>query len=285
MKKVVVDVNALLRQVIELTRARWHDVPQQAGLVIDLDTELVEGLPPVLGVEGELREALAHVIFNAVDSMVNGGRLMISTEFVPTRDGAHAVRICIADTGLGMDEETRRRCLQPFLTTKTEEGKGQGIAMIQSMAQRDGGRLEIDSIPGRGTRVSLILPAMVGVAPLPAVSEWGGLSTGQSARRLRVLLIDDDPLLLRSVGEVLTDAGHHVQPEVGGREGIDSFVAALGTPASFDVVITDLGMPHVDGRQVASAVKAASPATPVVMLTGWGRRMLEDGECPQGWII
>ena len=92
----------------------------------------------------------------------------------------------------------------------------------------------------------------------------------------------NNSLLLRSVGEALTDAGHHVQAESGGLKGIDAFAAALGTPASFDVVITDLGMPHVDGRQVASAVKAASPATPVVMLTGWGRRMLEDRERPPG---
>ncbi|MBC7940810.1 MAG: response regulator [Chitinophagaceae bacterium] len=281
MRKVVLDVNALLKQVIELTRARWHGVPRQAGRVIDLDTELAGDLPPVLGVEADLRDALAHVIFNAADAMADGGRLMISTESVPAQDGAQAVRICIADTGPGMDDETRRRCVEPFFTTKEERAKGLGLSRTRDIARRHGGRLELDSIPGRGTRVGLVLPAMVGAAP-PPVSEWGGLPPAQPGRPLRVLLIDDDPLLLRSVGEALTDAGHHVQAEPGGREGIDAFAAALGTPASFDVVITDLGMPHVDGRQVASAVKTASPATPVVMLTGWGRRMLEDGERPPG---
>ena len=234
-----------------------------------------------MGVEAELRDALAQVIFNAADAMADGGRLMISTESVPAQDGGLAVRICIADTGPGMNEEARRNSVDALMISNRERATDVGLSKAQDIARRHGGRLEVDSIPGRSTRVGVVLPATVAAAP-PPVSEWDGLPPVQPARPLRVLLIDDDPLLLRSVGEALTDAGHHVRAEPGGREGIDAFAAALGTPASFDVVITDLGMPHVDGRQVASAVKAASPATPVVMLTGWGRRMLEDRERPPG---
>lgn len=280
-RKVVLDVNALLKQVIEVTRARWHDVPREADRVIDIDTDLAGDLPLVVGVEAELRDALAQVIFNAADAMADGGRLMISTESVPAQDGGLAVRICIADTGPGIDDQTRRYSVDASMISTGGRATGVGLSKAQDIACRHGGRLEVDSIPGRGTRVGLVLPAAVPAAP-PPVSEWDGLPPVQPARPLRVLLIDDDPLLLRSVGEALTDAGHHVRAEPGGREGIDAFAAALGTPASFDVVITDLGMPHVDGRQVASAVKAVSPATPVVMLTGWGRRMLEDGERPPG---
>ena len=280
-RKVVLDANALLKQVLELTRARWHDAPRKADRVIDLDTDLAEGLPPVVGVEAELRDALAQVIFNATDAMADGGRLTISTESEPAQDGGLAVRICIADTGPVMSDEARRDSVGALLISNGERATGVGLSKAQAIARRHGGRLEVDRIPGRGTRVGVVLPATVAAA-LPPVSEWSGLPPVQPARLLRVLLIDDDPLLLRSVGEALTDAGHHVRAEPGGREGIDAFAAALGTPASFDVVITDLGMPHVDGRQVASAVKAASPATPVVMLTGWGRRMIEDGERPPG---
>lgn len=281
-RKVFLDANALLKQVIELTRARRHDAPREADRVIELDIDLAEDLPPVVGIEAELRDALAKVIFNAADAMADGDRLTISTESEPAQDGGLAVRICIADTGPGMDDEARRDSAGAFLLISNgERAAGAGLSKAQDIARRHGGRLEVDSIPGRGTRVGVVLPAAVPAAP-PPVSEWDGLPPVQPARPLRVLLIDDDPLLLRSVGEALTDAGHHVRAEPGGREGIDAFAAALGTPASFDVVITDLGMPHVDGRQVASAVKAASPATPVVMLTGWGRRMLEEGERPPG---
>jgi CheY-like chemotaxis protein len=91
--------------------------------------------------------------------------------------------------------------------------------------------------------------------------------------------VDDDPLLLRSLSDSLGTEGHTVVTAGGGHEGIAAFQAALSNQP-FDVVITDLGMPDVDGRSVAAAVKAGSPDTPVVMLTGWGRRMQEEGECP-----
>src|SRR5690606_35745224 len=102
------------------------------------------------------------------------------------------------------------------------------------------------------------------------------------ARPLKLLLIDGDPALLRSLSDVLGSEGHRVATAAGGQEGLDAFHAALAGGAGFEAVITDLGMPGVDGRQVARGVKQASQATPVIMLTGWGRRMAEDGEMPEG---
>jgi CheY-like chemotaxis protein len=102
----------------------------------------------------------------------------------------------------------------------------------------------------------------------------------QVARRLRVLLVDDDPLLLKSVKEVLDEDGHSVVAADGGQNGIDAFQAAHRGGQPFSLVITDLGMPYVDGRKVAAAIKAQSPQTPVVLLTGWGRRLIAENETP-----
>lgn len=275
-----IDLNRLVRQVIDLTRARWRDIPQQAGISVELVTELGEGIPALDAVEGEVRDALTNLVLNAVDAMPAGGTLTIRTAQTTSETGAALIRLEVSDTGIGMDEETRRRCLEPFFTTKGERGSGLGLAMVYGAVQRHDALMSIDSAVGHGTRVRLDFPApapSAGVSEQPTVD--GGAVEGSA---LRVLVIDDDALLLRSLVEILEQEGHAVTTAAGGRQGIDAFDAAVGSRAGFDVVITDLGMPEVDGRWVAQTVKSRSPAMPVVMLTGWGRRMEEDGERPEG---
>jgi CheY-like chemotaxis protein len=109
---------------------------------------------------------------------------------------------------------------------------------------------------------------------------------GQSAatlpppQNLRILVVDDDPLLLKSLRDILEGDGHEVTTANGGQDGIDRFHAALQRGAAFAVVVSDLGMPYVDGRKVASAVKELSPSTPVILLTGWGQRLISEGDVP-----
>jgi CheY-like chemotaxis protein len=100
------------------------------------------------------------------------------------------------------------------------------------------------------------------------------------ARRLRILLVDDDPLLIKSLQDTLQEDGHVITATHGGQSGIDTFAAACSRGECFDLVITDLGMPHVDGRKVATAIKTRSAATPVILLTGWGQRLIADNEIP-----
>ena len=97
---------------------------------------------------------------------------------------------------------------------------------------------------------------------------------------LRILLVDDDPILLQSLRDTLEGDGHSITAAGGGQAGIDAFTAAAAGGTPFDVVVTDLGMPYVDGRKVAAAVRAASPMVPIVMLTGWGQRLVADDEVP-----
>jgi CheY-like chemotaxis protein len=147
--------------------------------------------------------------------------------------------------------------------------------MVYGMVQRHSAELEIDSEPGRGTTVRLIFslpvvaPALDFRAPRVKVT-----------RSLRILIVDDDPVVNKAVAHLLRGDGHRVTAFDGGVAAIDAVRAAVVRNEPFDIVVTDLGMPNMDGRQVAAAVRAASPATPVVMLTGWGHRLISDNDIP-----
>jgi PAS domain S-box-containing protein len=263
-------LNELVLQVVELTRARWSDMPHMRGVVIDLKTDLTRNLPVMMGVEGEIRDALTNLVFNAVDAMSEGGALSLRTR----TDDFGRVMVEVSDTGAGMDETTRRRCLEPFFTTKGERGTGLGLAMVYGMVQRHSADLDIESVVGRGTTVTLSFAAALSAAPSETVTEHV-IPTG-----LRILVVDDDPLLLRSLRETLEADGHVIETASGGREGIDRFREAKEDGKAFDVVLTDLGMPFVDGRQVASSIKAETPAISIIMLTGWGQRLVAEGDMP-----
>ncbi len=151
-----VDLNALARQVLDLTRARWSDMALQRGIVIRREMEFDPTNPRVAGIESEIREALTNLIFNAVDAMQEGGTLRVRTRTT----SAGRIRVEVQDTGIGMDAETRRRCLEPFFTTKGERGTGLGLAMVYGVAQRQNADLQVESTVGVGTTVSLDFPGL-----------------------------------------------------------------------------------------------------------------------------
>jgi CheY-like chemotaxis protein len=148
--------------------------------------------------------------------------------------------------------------------------------MVYGMVQRHGAELDLVSTVGQGTTVRLRFD--VPAAPIAEASQLARAVT--IPPRLRLLVVDDDPVLLHSLAEILTTDGHEVVTAPSGQEGIDAFRAAQAQGEPFAVVLTDLGMPHIDGRQVARAVKEASPTTPVLLLTGWGQRLMADGDVP-----
>jgi PAS domain S-box-containing protein len=268
-----VSINRLLEQVIQLTRARWLDMAQERGIVIQMQRDFSPVTPDVLGVESEIRDAVTNLILNAVDAMPAGGTVTVRSRAVAQPDRA---AVEVIDNGIGMDEQARARCLEPFFTTKGERGTGLGLAMVYGTVQRHGGEIEIESAPGQGTTVRLLFQ----VASTPGTQTAVAHETPR-ARPLRILLVDDDPLVLEACRSVLEKDGHSVVTAEGGAAGIDTFRQACASPQRFDLVVTDLGMPHVDGRQVAAAVKAVEPNRPVIMLTGWGHRLRAEDEIPE----
>ena len=270
-----VDLSHLAQQVLDLTRARWSDMPQKRGVVIQLQSELAPNLPPIAGVESEIREALINLVFNAVDAMPEGGTLTLRTK-TSGEPGQEHVDVEVADSGIGMDEETRRRCLEPFFTTKGERGTGLGLAMVYGVAQRHNAEVDVDSARGKGTCVRMRFSVAT-----EAGSDTATVSPNEPIpSRKRILIVDDDPLLIKSLRDALESDGHAVIAAHGGQEGITLFQSAQDRREPFAVVITDLGMPYVDGRKVASAVKTTCPSTPVILLTGWGQRIVAEGDVP-----
>jgi CheY-like chemotaxis protein len=223
-----------------------------------------------------LREALVNLVLNAIDAMPEGGVLTLRTSTTGAGDAPPGrTFIEVVDTGIGMDEETRRRCLEPFFTTKGERGSGLGLAMVYGIAQRHDVAIDIVSARGVGTTFRLTFPLRTADAPAVASP-----IVPRQLAQTRILLIDDDPLLLTSLRDMLVRDGHQVTTADGGRQGLAIFMEALEAGQPFPAVITDLGMPHFDGRAVAAAIARVAPRTPVIMLTGWGQRLSATGEQP-----
>jgi PAS domain S-box-containing protein len=266
-ERAAVDLNEVIRQAVELTRARWQTMALGKGVPIQTNLDLAEGLPTILGSESEIRDAVVNLIFNAVDAMPEGGTINLQTRAL-----GNGASIEVRDTGSGMDEQTRRRCLEPFFSTKGEHGNGLGLAMVYGMLKRHAGEIEIVSEPGFGTTMRLLFSAdgerrdrQQTTSPLADV-----IGIGKGAR---ILLADDDPMLLESLRAALETDGHHVMTADDGQGAIDAFQAADKSGAPFAVVITDFAMPIIDGRKVSTAVNQMRPGTPVIMLTAWGNRV------------
>src|SRR5262249_54861629 len=148
-------------------------------------------------------------------------------------------------------------------------GSGLGLASVYGVMRRHGGGIDIRSVQGRGTPVSLIFPVPAKIeAPPPTPTH-----TQAAPERLRLLVVDAQPLFMKPVAHLLDPGGHIVAEGSGGQAATEASRPAPQRREPFSAVITDLGMPYVDGRRVASAVKETAPGTPVIMLTGWGQRL------------
>lgn len=267
---IQVNLNRTVKQVVDLTRPSWRDIPQRSGIVITVRTQLEHDLPVVAGIESEIREALTNLILNAVDAMPEGGSIQVRTR----KDGER-ILLDVQDTGMGMTEATRLRCLEPLYTTKGERGTGMGLAMVYGIMQRHEGEIRIESQLEHGTKVSLVFPMRV-------PGESGGVEpeVRGTSSRLRILCIDDEPLVRLVLKEMLESEGHTAESADGGKNGLNMFFEALQVGRPFDLVMTDLGMPYLDGREVVRRIKHDSPQTPVILLTGWGGRMKAEESIP-----
>jgi CheY-like chemotaxis protein len=168
----------------------------------------------------------------------------------------------VVDTGVGMETETKSRIFDPFFTTKPVKGTGLGLSVAYGIIMRHHGRIEVETEPGKGSTFAVWLPAARATA--------GGCEpqSSGSLQRLRVLAVDDEESVLGVLGDLMALLGQDVQVALGGAAGLERFASG-----DFDVVFTDLGMPEVNGWDVARTVKSQSPNTPVVIVTGWGAQI------------
>jgi signal transduction histidine kinase len=277
-----VNINQIIEEVIELTRPRWRDLSQRQAVSIQIQRELEPNPPLLLCDPGDLREALINLIFNAVDALPQGGTITLATRSInpPAQEknplSERQLQVEVRDNGIGMDEQVRQHCLEPFFSTKAQRGgTGLGLAMVYGMMRRHDGTIEIESKPGRGTCVRLTFP--IREKTLPPAPSTAVPNNGRN-HSLRILCIDDELQIQEMLRHCLTMLEHQVTTASSGKQGVEMFRAAKLKNQPYQTVITDLGMPDIDGHQVARAIKAESPDTPVIMMTGWGKMMKEDGE-------
>lgn len=265
-----VDLNVLIQEMAQSTRTRWQDQAARTGVSFNLELNLNSDLPEIEGNEGELKEAFSQLITNAVEATPRGGIIEITSRVADTvaltenSECCRKVVVEVRDQGIGMDAVTRKRCIEPFFSTKRAGHSGLGLSLVYGAMQRHEGAMEINCEPSKGTTIRLLFPTN-----LRTSREQGPLTLGGPLGRLRVLCIDDEPLVRRLLKDVLEIYGHTVEVADSGLAGVAAFQNAQLCGRLFQVVITDLGMPDFDGRQVVQAIKQASPGTPIIVFTAW----------------
>jgi CheY-like chemotaxis protein len=264
-----VSINDLVQEVISLTRPRWKDQAMGAGIQIDVRTELGD-VPPLPANESELREMLVNVVFNAVEAIPKRGTITIRTE---TR--GNRVLLTVSDDGVGMTDEVKARCMEPFFTVKREQNAGFGLGMAYGVVLRHEGEIDIKSELGRGSDVIISLPLERAIREPRAVE--APKTEPASPGKLRILVVEDEPLVRELLGVYLKEEQHEYVTAVNGRDGLEKFRAGV-----FDIVMTDRAMPEMNGDALAAEIKRVKPSQPVILLTGFGDLMASSGEKPTG---
>ena len=282
-----IDLNELVRQTVQLTRHKWESLAsaRRAAIAVEIHTEATH---QITGSAAELREVLTNLIFNAVDAMPDGGRLLLRTWSVD-RD----TYVSVTDTGTGMSPAVRQRLFEPFFTTKGERGCGLGLSVTFGIVRRYGGTITAESEVGRGSTFVVRLPAIINIAtttlpktnaavansapPEPSAAKASVAHTPSSPSGLRILVIEDEEPIRRFLDTALTRLGHRPKTTVDAHQGLSAFAEE-----HFDIVLTDFGLPGITGEEVARSVHRSSPQTPVIMLTGWSCQLKAEGHQIEG---
>jgi signal transduction histidine kinase/CheY-like chemotaxis protein len=254
LQRAPVDVGQLLRGMEEL-------IASTSGPRVKVTTEVAADLPPALADANQLEMAVLNLAVNARDAMPEGGRLILSAH-AEEKDKRHFVRLAVADSGVGMDEATIARCVEPFFSTKgVGQGTGLGLSMVHGLAAQLGGDLQIRSKPGLGTVVELWLPV---------VGEEAHIASPAEARQLRqasgiILLVDDEEAVRASTAEMLADLGYSVVEVCSGEDAITH----LSDGTFPDLVVTDHLMPGMTGADLARWLGTNRPSLPVLIISGY----------------
>jgi signal transduction histidine kinase/CheY-like chemotaxis protein len=261
-----VSLDEVAQDVLEMTRFRWRDGACAEGLTIEA-VHHPGDVPPVAGHAPSLREVLTNLVINAIEALPEGGHVTMRT----WSEGG-TVALSVTDDGVGMTPDVLRRAQEPFFTTKGVKSTGLGLSVNYGIVKRHHGTMTIESAPGRGTTVTIRLPAH---APRLRSSEP---ATPTPRHGLRIMLVEDEDTVRRTLVALVETDGHVAIPVSSGREAL----TLLQGGAHPDVLITDLGMPEMTGWQLAAAVRRRWPTLPIGLVTGWGAEPTpsEDGATP-----
>jgi two-component system cell cycle sensor histidine kinase/response regulator CckA len=264
----IVDINTIVHDLEKLLR-------RLIAADVELVTALAPGLPPVLVDPASIEHVLMNLVVNARDAMPHGGRLLIETASVDLDESyaaGHAgvvagpyVELAVSDTGEGMDEATRARIFEPFFTTKEQgRGIGLGLATVYGIVKQSGGHIWVYSEPGHGTVFKIYLPRAEAtkITPKAESVQAAEKTTGWET----VLLVEDENAVRALAREVLRRHGYVV---LEARHGVDALRLAERHPDDIHLMITDVVMPHLGGRELAERLAAVRPKMKVLFMSGY----------------
>ena len=274
LKKEAVDIPELVRGMTDLLQ-------RSLGPSILIETHFPLISKAVVADANQLEMILLNLTVNARDAMPDGGRVVIATREEILRAGGGSrlkpgsyICLTVSDTGMGMDEATLRRAMEPFFTTKgLGKGTGLGLSMVHGVAEQSGGWFTLRSRQGEGTIAELWLPVAVGQAQQVGRGERRTIDAVADQRPLIVLAVDDDGLVLTNTVAMLDDLGHTAISASSGKDALE----ILRQQSSVDLVITDYAMPQMNGLQLADAIKKEWPELPVLIATGFAEMEPEAG--------
>ncbi|AIC30150.1 sensor histidine kinase/response regulator hybrid protein (plasmid) [Rhizobium etli bv. mimosae str. IE4771] len=264
-----IDVSGLVRGMMDI-------LSRSLGPLTTIETSYPVRLPTILTDPNQLEMAILNLVVNARDAMPAGGRITLraSEESIAAGKGGLSagryIRIAVVDEGEGMDAKTLEQAVTPFFTTKgVGKGTGLGLSMVQGLATQSGGRLILKSSPGEGTTAELWFPVVTIEQRTEAAAELPQRHD-DAQRRLRIVAVDDDGLVLMNTTLMLEDLGHTVFEAMAGPEAL-----AILRKEPVDLVICDHAMPRMTGAQLAEAIRSEWPGLPIILATGYAD--LPDG--------
>jgi signal transduction histidine kinase len=247
------DINKLIEDAVRMSQPKWKSQASSEGRDILVDMDLAK-LPLSRCNAAEIREVIVNLLFNAVDAMPGGGMINLRTARIDNE-----IVLEISDTGVGMPEEVRCRCLEPFFTTKGERGTGLGLSAAFGIVKRHEGRIEIESKVNRGTTFRILLPIRA-ARQTPDI-----LENRSAALPLDILLVDDDRNARDIVLNYLESDHHAVTVASSGNEALNLLEAG-----AFDLIVTDQAMPGLTGLQLAKVARRIDPNIGIIVLTALG---------------
>jgi PAS domain S-box-containing protein len=264
-----VDINQLMRSLGDLLR-------RTIGEHIELRFDLMDGTGIAKVDANQLENAIINLVINARDAMPNGGEIRVLTSTVSLEgdselpDGDY-VQVAVIDNGTGIEPEVLERVFEPFFSTKPiGKGTGLGLSMIYGFSRQSGGRVSICSQSGVGTEVRITLPR----GHLQVEEEVDASIDLVQGQGESILIVEDNTSLRALARELLSDAGYHCTEA----EDVEAALRALRGDAAIHLLLTDVGLPGMNGRQLAEAARAWRPALPILFMTGYAERALTGEE-------
>ncbi|MCP4264468.1 MAG: response regulator [Candidatus Brocadiaceae bacterium] len=253
------NLNQILDDVVLQTRPLWKDESEKAGITIAVEKSFAE---KELGVEanvGELRSVLYNLVKNSVQAMPEGGKLIIESKVIEM-----SVYVTVSDTGKGMDEKTKARVFQPFFTTKSfEQGKGLGMSTSYAIIKEHNGEIYVkESVLGKGSSIEIVLPHSKSKESKESKSE---MNASTSEGSIKVLWVDDEESIRDLARDQFVILDQHLDLAASGEEALD-----LLQINQYDLMITDVGMPNMNGWQLAERIMGRYPDMKIAVITGWG---------------